>query len=235
MAGRARPGRDRGVKAIDINRQVVIGRDRNRVEHALHAHLADLPHRINLRPGSARRVVVVAVAGRDIADAELRHAGDVRHLRGAAQRVAVAVTHAVALVDKVQVRIKVHDVDRALPVKGLDHRRVHRMVAAQHQRHGPSSQNFADRVFGVGMAFHHVGMHDVGIAHIDDAGLLTGQVHHIVFMVIRATVAERKQRGGLADCAWAEARARPPLRSHVVGHADDGDVGVNGIPVQADR
>ena len=157
------------------------------------------------------------------------------HLRRAAQRVAVAVAYAVALIHKVQVRIKVHDMDRALPVKGLDHRRMHRMVAAQHQRHGPGGQNFADRVFGIGVAFHHVGVHDVGIAHIHNAGRLAGEVHHIVFVVIGPTMAKRKQRRCLADRTRAEARARPPLRSHVVGHADDGDIGINRVPVQTDR
>ena len=168
-----------------------------------------------------------------IAYAQLRHAGDVVHLRGAAQRVAVAVAHAVALIDKVQVRIEMHYMNRAHAVKGFDHWCVHRMVTAQHQRHRARCQYFANGVLGIGMAFVHIGVHDVGVAHIHDARLVAREVHHIVLVVISASMAKGKQGGSLADGARAKAGTGPPLRAHVIGHADHGDVGINSVPVHA--
>ena len=65
------------------------------------------------------------------------------------------------------------------------------------------------------------------------ADLVAGEVHDIVFVVIGAAMAKREQGGRLADGARAKARARAPLGAHVVGHADHGHVGVNGVPVHA--
>ena len=46
------------------------------------------------------------------------------------------------------------------------------MIAAQHHRHGASRQDLADRVSCVGVALHHVSVHDVRIADIDDPHLV---------------------------------------------------------------
>ncbi|MCY1421607.1 hypothetical protein D9M71_372680 [compost metagenome] len=154
-------------------------------------------------------------------------------LRGAAQRVAVAVAHAVAFIDEVQVRIEMHDMDRPAPFEGLDHRSVDRVVTAQHHRHGACCENLAHGRFDVGVAGFHVGVNDIGIADIDHAQLVIGQVGGVIFKVVGTGMAEREQRRGLADTAWSEACPRSPLGPHVVGRAKDRHVGINGSPVGA--
>ena len=109
MARRAGAGRDRGVEAVDVDGDVVAAPAGISVQHALGAELAALAHRADLRAAPAR--ILVAFAGRrgDVADAELGQPGDVRLLGGAAHRVAMALAHAVAHVDEIQMRV---DLDR---------------------------------------------------------------------------------------------------------------------------
>ncbi|MCY1535290.1 hypothetical protein D9M68_706870 [compost metagenome] len=78
-------------------------------------------------------------------------------------------------------------------------------------------------------------MHDVGVAHIDHAHILRGQIKHIVFMVVGAGMAEGKQRRRLANPARAETRARTPLGAHVVGCTKDRNVRIYGIPIGANQ
>ena len=190
MAGRAGARCDRRVKAVDVDRQVVIEPGRDPRQHAGRAQAAHVAHRQDLRARSTGGSVVVTVGRGHIANADLRHADHVVHLGGAAQRVAVAVAHAVALVNKIQVGIDMQDVDRAPAFKRLHHRRMDRVVAAQHHRHGALLEHLAHRQLDVGVAADHVGVDDVGVAGIDDAHLLARQVHHIVFKVVGAGVAK---------------------------------------------
>src|SRR6185437_13813006 len=120
MARRAGAGRDRRVEAVDVDGDVVIGPARNLSEDALHAETAELAHRHDARAEAPHRLIVAAVGGGDAADAELRHADDVPCLRGAAQRVAVAVADAVALIDEVEMGVDMDDVDGAAPFESLD-------------------------------------------------------------------------------------------------------------------
>ncbi|MNT21597.1 hypothetical protein D3C72_1569400 [compost metagenome] len=121
--------------------------------------------------------------------------------RGAAQRVAVAVAHTVAFIDEVQVRIEMHDMDRPAPFEGLDHRSVDRVVTAQHHRHGACREDLAHGRFDVGVTGFHVGVNDIGIADIDHAQLVFGQVGGVIFEVVSAGMAEGEQRRCLADAA----------------------------------
>ncbi|MCY1396555.1 hypothetical protein D9M71_115320 [compost metagenome] len=157
------------------------------------------------------------------------------HFRGAAQRVAVAVAHAMALVDEVQVGVEVDDVDRAAAFEGLDNRCVHRVVTTEHDRHGTGLEQLAYGEFDVVVTGVHIGMDDIGVTHVDDAHILGLQVHHVVFEIVGTAVAKRKQGRCLTDAAWPEACAGAPLGAHVVGSPKHRDVGIDVFPVEADR
>ena len=120
-------------------------------------------------------------------------------------------------INKIQVGIDMQDVDRPAPFKRLHHRRMNRVVTTQHHRHSALLKHLAHRQLNVGVAASHVGMDDVGVARVNHAHLLSGEVHHIVFKVIGAGVAKREQGRRLADAARPKARTRAPLGSHVVG------------------
>ena len=109
------------------------------------------------------------------------------------------------------------------------------MVAAEHQRQRPALQDLAHRRLGVAVAGGGVGVHDVGVADIDDPHLVHRQVDRVVLVVVGAAMAEGEQRRGLADRARAEARAGAVLGAHVVGHAEHRDVGIERVPVEAGR
>src|ERR1700743_732134 len=103
------------------------------------------------------------------------------------------------------------------------------MVAAEDDGQGTGGEDFADAVLDVGVAFFGVGMHDVGIADVDDAAI--GEIGCVVFMVVGAGMAEGEEGGGFADGAGAETGAGAPLRAAVERGAEDGDIGVYLRPV----
>ena len=72
-------------------------------------------------------------------------------------------------------------------------------------------------------------MDDVGIAKIDNARV--GQIGHVVFVVIRACMAEGKQGRSFTNAPWAEPRARAPLRTEVKRCSQYRNVGVDLRPV----
>src|SRR3990167_8066291 len=84
MAGGAGTGGDRGVEAIDVDGDVVIDTLRDQLQHALAAEAPHIAHREDPRAGIARGIVVIAVGRGHVADAQLGHADDVLHFRGAA-------------------------------------------------------------------------------------------------------------------------------------------------------
>ena len=199
VAGRARAGRDRGVERVDVDRDVVARTFGDQLQHALGAELAALAHRADLRAAPARILVALARGRGDVADAELGQPGDVGLLRGAAHRVAMALAHAVPHVDEIQMRVDLDQVDRWLVAEGTHAGDVDRMVAAQDHRHGAALEDLADRRLRVAVAGGGVGMHDVGVAHIDDPDLVGGQIDRVVLVVVGAAMAEREQGRGLAD------------------------------------
>ena len=196
----------------------------------LGTELAHLPHRQDVRAHGAGGVVAFLRGRGDVADADLRQAGDVRLLGRAAQRAAVAVADAVALVDEVEMRVDMQDVDRSLAGEGLDAGDVDRMVAADHHRERAGVEDGADAGGDVGVASHGVGMDDVGVADVDDPHRL-GKVDGVVLVVIGAGMAEGEERRGLAHRARAEAGAGAELRAEVEGGAEHRDVGIDGGPV----
>jgi hypothetical protein len=78
-------------------------------------------------------------------------------------------------------------------------------------------------------------MDDVRVAHIDHTNLIAREVKRIVFVIVSARVAERKQSGSFANAARSETRARAPLSAHVVGHAQYGYARIDGIPIDTRR
>ena len=106
------------------------------------------------------------------------------------------------------------------------------MVAAQHHRQRAGFQDLAHAELDIGMALHRVGMHDVGIADIDDGDVAARQVGDVVLMVVGAAMAEGEQGGGFADGARSEAGAGAPLGAAVEGCAKDRDIRVDGVPVR---
>ncbi len=111
-----------------------------------------------------------------------------------------------ALVDEVQVGIEMHDVDRPMAFERLDDRGMHRMVTAQYHRHGAGCEDLPDGRLDVGVAADHVGVHDVGIAHIDHAHLVFSQVGGVILEVVGTGMAEGKQGGCLANATRPETR-----------------------------
>ncbi len=78
-------------------------------------------------------------------------------------------------------------------------------------------------------------MDDVGVADVDDPHLVHRQVDRIVLVVVGAAMAEREERGRLADAARPEARTGAVLRAHVERHAEHRDIGIERVPVEARR
>ena len=196
----------------------------------LGAELAHLPDRQDVRAHGAGGVVALLRGRGDVADADLRQAGDIRLLGRAAQRTAVAVADAVALVDEVEMRVDMHDVDRPLVGEGLDAGDVDRVVAADHHRQRAGVEDGSDAGAMLAWLRIGVGVDDVGVADVDDPHRL-GQVDRVVLVVVGAGMAEGEERRGLADRARAEAGAGAELRAEVEGGAEHGDVGVDGGPV----
>ena len=144
----------------------------------------------------------------------------------------MAVAHAVAFIDEIQMRVDLHKVERLLPVEGVDAGDIHRMVAADHHRHRAGGEDGAHPGLDIRVALHRVGMHDVGIADIDDPHLVILQIGDVVLMVVGAGMAEGEQGRCLAHAPRPEARAGAELRAEIKRRAEDGEVGVDRIPVR---
>ncbi len=94
-----------------------------------------------------------------------------RLLRRPPHRVAVPEPHAVPLVDEVEMRVDLHEMDRTMLREGGDAGDVDRMVAAEHHRERARREDLAHAVGDVGVAAHRVRVDDVRIAEIDDPRL----------------------------------------------------------------
>ena len=104
----------------------------------------------------------------------------------------MAHLYPVAFIDKIQMRVDLQDVDRTLVGKGLDTGDVDGMVAANDHRQGPRAQDRLNACADIGMALRCVGMHDVGIADVNDAHRLR-QVGRVIFVVIGPRMAKAEQ------------------------------------------
>lgn len=115
-----------------------------------------------------------------------RKRGDPRHMGhfgGPAHRTAVPPGNAVALIDKVEMRIDVDDMDRLLIRIGGNCRHGDGMVAAEDIGHGSRAKQGAHRRRGIGEAAFGVGVDDVAVAGIDNPHVFGGQIGHFILEV----------------------------------------------------
>jgi len=120
VAGRAGARCDGGAEGVDVDGDIDAGALGDAVCGGLRPQGTHLPDREDVRAARAGVVVAVLGGGTDVADAQLGEAGDIRFLGGAAHRVAVAVSHAVAFIDEIKMRVDLQDVDVALALKSVD-------------------------------------------------------------------------------------------------------------------
>ena len=161
-------------------------------------------------------------------------AGDVIALGRAAQRIALAVADAEALVDIIEMGVDMDDMDRRFAVEGADAGDMHRVVAAQDDRQCPGCEHLPHAVFDIVEALQGIDMDHVGIADIDDADLVAGEEQEIVLRIVGA-LADGEELRGVAESLRPEARAGADLGAEVEGRAHDGDIGVDGVPVRLVR
>ena len=148
----------------------------------------------------------------------------------AAHRVAVAVADAMAFIDKIEMRVDLHDMDRTMICKGAHTGDVDRVVAAKGDGDRTGGKRGTHTGLDIGMACVGVGVDDVGIAHVDDLGA-GPKIGDIIFMVVGPGMAKSEERGGLSNAARPKPRARPPLCAKVERRAKNGDIGIDLGPI----
>ena len=230
MAGRAGAGRDGGAEAINVDGDIDAGACGDAGGGGIGAKFADLPDGEDVVAHGAGGVIAFLGGGRHVADAQRGDAGHIVLFRCAAHRVAVAVADAVADVDEIEMGVDLQDMDRPLIVEGADAGDVDGMVAADGDGQRARLEDGADALFDVGVAGFGIGMDDVGIADIHHADI-GAQIGDVIFMVISPGMAEGEKGGGLAHRPWPEAGACAELGAEVEGRAEDGDIGLDPVPV----
>ena len=161
-------------------------------------------------------------------------AGNVPAFGGPAQRIALAVAHAEALVDIVEMGVDMHDMNRQFAVEGADAGDMHGMVAAQDDRQRARGQNLAHAVFDIAEALEGIDVDHIGVADIDDADLVAGKVDDVVLRIVGA-VADCEELRGVPESFRPEARAGADLGAEIERRAHDGDIGLDGVPVRPVR
>ena len=174
MARRAGTGCDRGIEAVDVDGQVIAEPFRDTRQNAIAAKPTDISDGEDIGARRAGRIVIGLVRRRDVADPELRKACHMRHFGGAPKRITVAVLDAMALIDEIKVCVDVDDMNWILTGEGADARNMHAVVAAKHHRQRTSPQDVANTGLDVVMARDGVRMDDIGIADINDDGIVNG-------------------------------------------------------------
>ena len=85
----------------------------------------------------------------------------------------MAKANAMTFIDKIQMRVDLHQMERLLAGKGVDTGDVDRMIAAKNNRHRAGIQDGANAGLDIGVALDGIGMDDVGIADINNCLLYT--------------------------------------------------------------
>ena len=230
VARRACARRDGGAEGIDIKGDIDAGLWRDAFGCGLGAEFAHLADGEDIGAHFAGGLVAFLRGGADIADADLGEACDIGLFGGAAHRVAVAVTNAVADIDEIKVGVDLEDVDIALALKGVDAGDVDGVIAAYDHGEGARGEGGAHACLDIGVALVRVCVDDIGIAHVHDAHIAC-EVGCVILVVICACVAKGEERGGFAHGAGAEARARAVLCARIKGRAEHGDIGLKRAPV----
>ena len=100
------------------------------------------------------------------------------------------ITHAVALVDKVQMRINVNDVDQPLIIKSFNARNMHRVIATKCHRHHTRFENLSNGKFDIFMRFNCIRVDHVSIADINNLDPVLRQVRHVIFEIVHTPMAK---------------------------------------------
>ena len=230
MAGRAGARRDGRAEPVNVDGDVKTRVLRDACHHRLGAKFSHLAHRENVIAHPPRRLVPFLRGRGHVADAKGRDPGDMILFGGAAHRVAVAMAHAMADIDEIQMGIDLQDMDRAAPGKGADAGDVHRMITADGDGQGTCVQNGAHPGFDIGVAGFGIGMHDIGIADVYN-GDIRPQIDRVILMVIGARMAEGEQSRGLAHRARAKAGTGAELRAEIERRAKNGGIGPDRAPI----
>ena len=143
----------------------------------------------------------------------------------------MAVTHAMALIDKVEMGVDLDDVNIALIIKRIDAGDINRMIATNNDRQRTGFQNCANPCLNVCVALDGIRMNDIGITHIDELKLAFRQIGDVVLMVIGTGMTEREKRGGFTYAARALPRTGPPLCAEVERRTQYGDIGIECRPI----
>ena len=162
--------------------------------------------------------VVLAVHRSADADLDEPLAVDEPFLDGAAERRAVKVLAAEVLVPGVDVRVELHQRERAVPLRQrAQDRQRDRVVAADHDRPRAGVGDRADPRLDRLVALLDADRRRVDVADV-------GDVQPIERRDLLEVAVRPDQRRLRADLARPEPRARPVRRAAVVRHADDRDV-----------
>src|SRR5439155_26232750 len=205
--GRAGPGSDRGIEPVNVDRDVDVIHRRHGLDDGARALLADHLPREDLR-AEFDRVVVVALARAQVADAEMRHVAYEGQLADAAKRAAVGELDAIDVIDPVEVGVEMHDIELPEALERTNERKRHRVIAPQHDRKGLALE---DRVHAFGHETH-VAL-DVVVGYVDVAAIDNARGRELALLIVDvpvprglpaapAAVADRI----LADVARSEAR-----------------------------
>src|SRR4051812_30198433 len=152
----------------------------------------------------------------------------------AAHRISMPLAHAMPHVHEIEMSIDLNDMDRAMAAEGPDAGNVDGVVTTEDHRHRAAFEDLSDGCLCISMAPGRIGMDDVDVPDVDDAHLVERQINDVVLMIVGATMTERKQGRGFADGSRPEPRTGAVLRTHVEGHAENGDIGVELVPLKAD-
>src|SRR5215217_344828 len=225
---------DARIESVGVHRDVVAIALRDAIERLLDpqpAHVAHAQDHTAVGPGGLE---VTSLAAADAADPELCHPVDVFTLRDPAHGAAMPVAVACPLVDEIEVGVELHNRERAGARHGLHDRRRDRMVASEDNRHRPPLDDRAHSVAEIFVALVLVAVDDVDITAVDQPPAIVEE-YLIPLWVVSAPQGEAVNGRAVADAARAKTRSRAVLRTLVVGHTQDRDVGVELAHVHHDR
>src|SRR5580704_9145260 len=227
---------DRGVEAVDIDRDINAFAIRYVRKRRFRTDRAKLPQRDHVGPIGLRRLIVPLADRGHVVRPERRDALHVRHFGCAAHRTTVSPGDAVALVDEIEMRVEMHDVDWLLVGIGCDRRHGDRVVAAKNVWHRLGIEQRAYGQFGVRQAALGIRVDDVAVAGIDDLDLFRSEIGHLVLEIEDAFRAKTVEHRHFADRARPKAGSNAITRGRIDRDTQNGNIGaIELVPVGAGR
>lgn len=139
----ATPGRDRGIEAVAVESDDDTCAVRNVLQNGFNTLGVNLASRDEAAAVAPRRFNFADACAADAAQADLHHAGDMRHLARPAHRARITVAFAMHLVAPVDMGVDLQDPDWFLAGKAGQERNDDGIVAAKQDRYGRQGQSFA--------------------------------------------------------------------------------------------